>query len=121
MQKVAPNAPLDGHKKLASFGYAIKESGVDASFSFPNFPCDNLKMAAKIFQSNQRKSIGNLCEHLYPFQLLLTKENHRNVYELFDALNIEYDATRTKEQKITLAAKPETNNSSLISNGNMLD
>lgn len=99
MKLVAPKVSPKILKKLASFGYAIKESETPSTENLPDFPCDNLKLLAKSVELNPMISTSDSINCLYPYQLFLPKENHKNLQFLFNSLEIPL-SDHSKQSKV---------------------
>lgn len=89
LRQLAPQANEDTLEKITSFGYAIQSSDeTPLTKLLPDFPCDNLKLAARINQANPTINPYQLLYRLYPFDSFLPKECHGSLMSLFDSLNI---------------------------------
>lgn len=97
MHTNAPQAAIDVLEKIASFGYAVQSSSSASTAAtsnqlaqvLPDFPCDNLKLIAKMIESNPTMSATNAIHRLYPHKSFLSNgSSHRSVATLFDTLQI---------------------------------
>ncbi|XP_031637278.1 von Willebrand factor A domain-containing protein 8 [Contarinia nasturtii] len=89
LRQLAPEANEHTLEKITSFGYAIQNTDeTPLTKVLPDFPCDNLKLAAQINQANPSTNPYQLLYRLYPFDSFLPKECHGSLMSLFDSLNI---------------------------------
>lgn len=89
LQTIAANADLDTLQQVTSFGYAIHSSSeTSVTQSLPDFPCDNLKLVARIIEANPSVSAFKLIHRLYPFDIFLPRDCHSSLITLFNALDI---------------------------------
>lgn len=106
MHNNAPQAAIDILEKIASFGYAIQSSSsastaattTQLAQALPDFPCDNLKLIAKMIESNPTMSATNAIHRLYPYETFLPNGNH--LATLFDALKISQRNDHHNRQRI---------------------
>ena len=94
----APNAPQETLRKLLSFAYAVSSS--DSTASFPDFPLDNLGIAAQISSNNPSLSEFYLVNLLYPTDHILTASQKSSIKTLTDSLKIS-QSSKALKQKIT--------------------
>lgn len=111
MHNNAPQAAIDVLEKIASFGYAIQSSSLASTAAaltqlataLPDFPCDNLKLIAKIIESNPTMSATDAIHRLYPHRTFQSSHgSHGSLATLFDALKISHrnDNDRHNRQRI---------------------
>lgn len=136
LQSLAPHADIEKLQKITSFAYAIQSSSMDTKTStltqsLPDFPCDSLKLLAKIVEANPLTTPFKSIYRLYPFDSFLPNDSHESLQTLFDALQIETASkseskqsrrwSRTKstsEQKIVAVERPTLSQALLESDGN---
>lgn len=108
MQNNAPQASIDMLEKIASFGYAIQSSTLASTAStstqlvqaLPDFPCDNLKLIAKMIESNPTMSATNAIHRLYPHKIFPPNDSLRSLTTLFDSLKISQSNDHYNRQQI---------------------
>lgn len=104
---ISENVDPNTISKAVSFGYAIESSSESSMVnSLPDFPCDNLRHLAKIFNSNPNTTAFDLIYRLYPFESFLSKESLGSLQTLFKELKINVPKTWSHEQKITNISHP---------------
>lgn len=98
LQSIAPQAIDDTLEKLTSFGYAIQSSDETSVIktTLPDFPTDNLKLIARLSESNPSQTPYDLIYRLYPYESFLPAESHGVLSSLFNSLKI---ATPSAEKR----------------------
>lgn len=126
LKQLVPEADTTTLEKIISFGYAIQSSDeTPITKILPDFPSDNLKLAAQISQANPSISPFQLLYRLYPYDSFLPKECHGSLTSLFDALEIStsqsekksyfQSLSQPKEQQILSVERPTLSKSLLES------
>ncbi|KAI4486325.1 hypothetical protein M0802_012344 [Mischocyttarus mexicanus] len=88
MKEISPNIDLERLSKLLSCGHALVTREA-TSLNLPDFPLDNLTLAAKILGNCPDLSIFDIFYRLYPYKLFLGKEGQTAVEDIlktFDAM-----------------------------------
>lgn len=97
LNQLVPHANKETLKKITSFAYAIQSSDeTSITKMLPDFPCDNLKLIARINATNPSSTPFQLLYRLYPFESFLPKDCHGSLATLFEALNIVPAQVETK-------------------------
>lgn len=98
MKEVSPLAPVEGLRKLLSFGFAVSSS--DSAASFPDFPLDNLIEAGRILSNNPTLSEHDLIKLVYPTDAILTPTQKTSIQTLLESLKIQ-QPSKPVSQKIS--------------------
>lgn len=118
LHQIVPGAEYNILKKITSFGYAIQSSEeMPFTKTLPDFPCDNLKLIARISEANPSATPYQLIHRLYPFDIFSPKDLHGSLMSLFDALEIAKpkadkntswfrNLTQSDQQKISSVEQP---------------
>ncbi|RZC39738.1 von Willebrand factor A domain-containing protein 8 [Asbolus verrucosus] len=87
---MAPNAPQGKIEKILSCAFAIstKES---AALELPDFPLDNLPLAAKVLENNPHLSPHSVLFRLYPYRAFL-KEQISHLESLLSSFDVKAEA-----------------------------
>lgn len=111
---------LDAISKVTSFSYAIQSSADSSTViqNLPDFPSDNLKLIARISDSNSQATAFDLIYRLYPFESFLPKESLDSLKTLFKGLRIDYASKSNNQQKITNVTGPTLSELHLSSGNN---
>lgn len=97
LRQTAPKASSDTLEKITSFGYAIQSSAeTPLTKILPDFPCDNLKLIARISEANPSSTPYQLLYRLYPYDSFLPKDVHGSLLSLFESLQIAMPKTENK-------------------------
>uniref|UniRef100_V5I964 von Willebrand factor A domain-containing protein 8 n=1 Tax=Anoplophora glabripennis TaxID=217634 RepID=V5I964_ANOGL len=86
LNHTAPSVPQDKLEKILSSAFALlsKES---ASLGLPDFPLDNLTLAALIWEQNPYLTPYEVIYRLYPYKTFL-KDDHTNVESLLSKFDV---------------------------------
>ncbi|CAH1987082.1 unnamed protein product [Acanthoscelides obtectus] len=113
---LAPTAPRDTLEQIISSAFALtsKES---SSLGYPDFPLDNLPVAALILEQNPRLTAYEVLYRLYPYKIFL-KDGIPNLETMLQKFNV-HPAENDKcsiTEKISefLKSKPEQSNSPYV-------
>ncbi|KAI9590474.1 von Willebrand factor A domain-containing protein 8 isoform X1 [Glossina fuscipes] len=82
----APHVPVDNLKSLLSFGLAVQAA--DSSSNLPDFPLDNLHLAATMMNTNPKLSVHDVLVRLYPYNCSLKKEQQQRIKNLLTSFSI---------------------------------
>lgn len=97
LEQLVPHANKETLEKITSFAYAIQSSDeTSITKMLPDFPCDSLKLIARISEVNPSSTPFELLYRLYPFESFLPKDCHGSLAALFEALNIPTGKVETK-------------------------
>lgn len=86
MQELAPTAPEEKLRSILNAAYALlsKES---VSLGLPDFPVDNLYLAAIMLEQNPKLSVFNILYRLYPYKIFL-KDAVEQIESLLSSIQV---------------------------------
>lgn len=75
---------------VTDFAHSLNASNETAiTERLPDFPVENLKLIAQIVEANPSAMPYELIHRLYPFDVFLPKDVHKNLQALFESLKIQ--------------------------------
>lgn len=105
LKKQAPKAEESKLISMLTFSFALQSS--DSSLNLPDFPIDNLHLAAKMLNNNASLSVHDCITALYPYEAILKKELRDRVLNLLDTLKI---SRKGRKKRIEITIKKCANN-----------